>query len=140
VTDPAALERLLLERSVRRGDFVLASGARSSYYIDCRLTTMSAAGMVLIGQLGLAAIRAAGWPADAIGGLTMGADPVAYAIAAASAHAGTPIDAFSVRKEAKAHGTGQQIEGNFRSGARVVVGGEHEGLASHGGPHRSARR
>jgi orotate phosphoribosyltransferase len=117
----AALERLLLERSVRRGDFVLASGARSSYYIDCRLTTMSAAGMVLIGQLGLEAIRAAGWPADAIGGLTMGADPVAYAIAAASAHAGTPIDAFSVRKEAKGHGTGQQIEGNFRAGARVVV-------------------
>ena len=82
---------------------------------------MSAAGMVLIGQLGLEAIRAAGWPADAIGGLTMGADPVAYAIAAASAHAGTPIDAFSVRKEAKGHGTGQQIEGNFRAGARVVV-------------------
>jgi orotate phosphoribosyltransferase len=121
VTDPAALERLLLERSVRRGDFVLASGARSSYYIDCRLTTMSAAGMVLIGQLGLEAIRTAGWTADAIGGLTMGADPVAYAIAAASAHAGTPIDAFSVRKEAKGHGTGQQIEGNFRPGARVVV-------------------
>jgi orotate phosphoribosyltransferase len=121
VTDVAALERLLLERSVRRGDFVLASGARSSYYIDCRLTTMSAAGMVLIGQLGLQAIRAAGWPADAIGGLTMGADPVAFAIAAASAHAGTPIDAFSVRKEAKGHGTGQQIEGNFRSGAKVVV-------------------
>ena len=121
MTDRAALERLLLERSVRRGDFVLASGARSSYYIDCRLTTMSAAGLVLIGQLGLAALRAAGWTADAIGGLTMGADPVAYAIAAASAHAGTPIDAFSVRKEAKTHGTGQQIEGNFRAGARVIV-------------------
>lgn len=121
MTDVAALERLLLERSVRRGDFVLASGARSSYYIDCRLTTMSAAGMVLIGQLGLEAIKSAGWPTDAIGGLTMGADPVAYAIAAASAHAGTPIDAFSVRKEAKGHGTGQRIEGNFRSGARVVV-------------------
>ncbi len=121
MTDVASLERLLLERSVRRGDFVLASGARSSYYIDCRLTTMSAAGMVLIGQLGLEAIRAASWPADAIGGLTMGADPVAYAIAAASAHAGTPIDAFSVRKEAKGHGTAQQIEGNFRAGARVVV-------------------
>ena len=57
----AALERLLLERSVRRGDFVLASGARSSYYIDCRLTTMSAKGQVLIGQLGLATIRTAGW-------------------------------------------------------------------------------
>jgi orotate phosphoribosyltransferase len=121
VTDVAALERLLLERSVRRGDFVLASGARSSYYIDCRLTTMSAAGIVLIGQLGLEAIRANGWAVDAIGGLTMGADPVAYAIAAASARAGTPIDAFSVRKEAKGHGTGQQIEGNFRPGGQVVV-------------------
>lgn len=121
MTDLSALERLLLERSVRRGDFVLASGARSSYYIDCRLTTMSAPGMVLIGRLGLEAIRERGWTVDAVGGLTMGADPVAYAIAAASAHAGTPIDAFSVRKEAKAHGTGQQIEGNFRPGARVVV-------------------
>jgi orotate phosphoribosyltransferase len=121
VTDLPALERLLLERSVRRGDFVLASGARSSYYIDCRLTTMSAPGMVLIGRLGLEAIRECGWTVDAVGGLTMGADPVAYAIAAASAHAGPPIDAFSVRKEAKAHGTGQQIEGNFRPGARVVV-------------------
>ena len=121
MTELAALERLLLERSVRRGDFVLASGARSSYYIDCRLTTMSAPGMVLIGRLGLAAIREAGWLADAVGGLTMGADPVAYAIAAASAGDTAPIDAFSVRKEAKAHGTGQQIEGNFRSGARVVV-------------------
>jgi len=121
VNDIAALEQLLLERSVRRGDFVLASGARSSYYIDCRLTTMSAPGMVLIGRLGLAAIRANGWSVDAVGGLTMGADPVSYAIAAASAHAGSPIDAFSVRKEAKAHGTGQQIEGNFRAGASVVV-------------------
>lgn len=121
MNDLAALERLLLERSVRRGDFVLASGARSTYYIDCRLTTMSAPGMVLIGQLGLAAIRAAGWQVEAVGGLTMGADPVSYAIAAASAHAGTPIDAFSVRKEAKTHGTGQQIEGNFRAGASVVV-------------------
>lgn len=115
------LERLLLERSVKRGDFVLASGQRSSYYIDCRLTTMSAAGMVLIGRLGLEAIRARGWAPDAIGGLTMGADPVAYAIAAASADSAPVIDAFSVRKEAKAHGTGQQIEGNFRPGARVVV-------------------
>jgi orotate phosphoribosyltransferase len=115
------LGRLLLARSVRRGDFVLASGARSSYYIDCRLTTMSAEGMVLIGRLGLEAIRARGWRPDAIGGLTMGADPVAYAIAAASAASGPAIDAFSVRKEAKAHGTGQQIEGNFRPGARVVV-------------------
>jgi orotate phosphoribosyltransferase len=117
----AALISLLKERSVRFGDFVLASGARSAWYIDCRLTTMSAPGQVLIGPLALAAIHAAAWQPDAIGGLTMGADPVAYAIAAASMHAGSPVDAFSVRKEAKRHGTGRRIEGNFTAGARVVV-------------------
>jgi orotate phosphoribosyltransferase len=115
------LEGLLQERSIRRGDFVLASGQRSSYYIDCRLTTMSAQGQVVIGALGLEAIRARGWAPDAIGGLTMGADPVAYAVAAASAQRPPIIDAFSVRKEAKTHGTGKLIEGNFREGARVVV-------------------
>jgi orotate phosphoribosyltransferase len=112
---------LLKQRSIRFGDFILASGAHSHYYIDCRLTTMSAAGQLAIGPLALAAIGGAGWNPDAIGGLTMGADPVAYAIAAASARAGTPIDAFSVRKEPKKHGTAKRIEGNFRSGSRVVV-------------------
>jgi orotate phosphoribosyltransferase len=121
VSDADQLRRLLLERSVRRGDFVLASGQRSSYYIDCRLTTMSAEGQVLIGRMGLAAIQAAGWHPRTIGGLTMGADPVAYAIAAASWGTDLPIDAFSVRKEAKGHGTGQQIEGNFGAGDEVVV-------------------
>ena len=121
MTDEEALRRLLLARSVRHGDFVLSSGQRSSYYLDCRLSTMSAEGMVLVGRMGLAAIRRAGWAPRAVGGLTMGADPVAYAIAAASHGSGLEIDAFSVRKEAKAHGTGQQIEGNFRAGDGVVV-------------------
>jgi orotate phosphoribosyltransferase len=119
--DRSALEQLLLERSVRRGEFVLASGQRSSYYIDCRLTTMSAPGQALIGRLGLDAIRATGWRPRSVGGLTMGADPVAYAIAGASAGDPTPIDAFSVRKEAKTHGTGRLIEGNFEPGDSVVV-------------------
>jgi orotate phosphoribosyltransferase len=121
LTDEEALRRLLLTRSVRHGDFVLSSGQRSSYYIDCRLSTMSAEGMVLVGRMGLAAIRRAGWTPRGVGGLTMGADPVAYAIAAASHGTELEIDAFSVRKEAKAHGTGQQIEGNFRAGDAVVV-------------------
>jgi orotate phosphoribosyltransferase len=121
VNEPTALERLLLARSVQRGDFVLASGQRSSYYIDCRLTTMSAEGMVLIGAAGLAAIQAAGWGPQGVGGLTMGADPVAYAIAAASFGSKTQVDAFSVRKDAKQHGTRRRIEGNFRPGERVVV-------------------
>ncbi len=121
MTDADALRRLLLERSVRRGDFVLSSGQRSSYYIDCRLTTMSAEGMGLIGRLGLAAIAKAGWTPSAIGGLTMGADPVAYAIAAASFGTAQQVDAFSVRKDSKAHGMGRQIEGNFGAGDEVVV-------------------
>lgn len=116
-----ALDRLLLERSVKRGHFVLASGRTSTFYIDCRLTTMSAAGLVLIGRLGLESVRQAGWAPRAIGGLTMGADPVAYAIAAASASRPPILDAFSVRKEAKAHGTGRRVEGNFTAGDAVVV-------------------
>jgi orotate phosphoribosyltransferase len=119
--DREALRRLLLERSVRHGDFVLASGQRSTFYIDCRPTTMSAEGMVLIGRLGAAAIRGAGWHPRAVGGLTMGADPVAYAVAAASHGTDVQMDAFSVRKESKGHGTGRGIEGNFGVGFEVVI-------------------
>jgi orotate phosphoribosyltransferase len=133
--DREALRRLLLERSVRHGDFVLASGQRSSFYIDCRPTTMSAEGLVLIGRLGAAAIRGAGWHPRAVGGLTMGADPVAYAIAAASHGTDIPMDAFSVRKEAKAHGTGRAIEGNFGVGFEVVI---VEDVITTGGSARKA--
>jgi orotate phosphoribosyltransferase len=121
VTDHESLRNLLLSRSVKRGDFLLASGQRSSYYIDCRLATMSALGMTVIGRMGWKAIQAAGWRPHAVGGLTMGADPVAYAIAAASFQTDTPVDAFSVRKESKTHGTGRSIEGNFSSGDAVVI-------------------
>jgi orotate phosphoribosyltransferase len=119
--DSAALDRLVLERSVKRGQFVLASGRTSHFYIDGRLTTMSAEGLVLIGRLGLAAVRAHGWSPRSVGGLTMGADPVAYAIAAASVTAPPIVDAFSVRKETKDHGMGRRVEGNFAAGDRVVV-------------------
>jgi orotate phosphoribosyltransferase len=119
--DHDRLLTLLAERSARRGHFTLASGRQSTLYIDARLTTMSPDGLALIGPLGLQALRSSGWPIDAIGGLTLGADPVSYAIAYASAVAGTPLRAFTVRKEAKAHGTGRLIEGPFRSGDRVAV-------------------
>ena len=115
------LAALLRERSLRRGDFVLASGAHSNYYIDARTTTMSGAGQQLIGRLGLALIDDAGWDAASIGGLTLGADPVAYAVAHAAALAGRPLDAFTVRKEAKQHGSGRRIEGVFTKGMRVIV-------------------
>jgi orotate phosphoribosyltransferase len=119
--DLEALERLLLSRSVKHGQFTLASGRASSFYVDARLTTMSAAGLALIGRLGLASVRDRGWAPRAVGGLTMGADPVAYAIALASETSPPLLDAFSVRKEPKAHGTVRRIEGNFHSGDAVVV-------------------
>jgi orotate phosphoribosyltransferase len=82
---------------------------------------MSPDGLALIGPLGVEAIAEAGWAADSIGGLTMGADPIACAISYASASSGTPLRAFTVRKEPKTHGTGKLIEGPFRPGDRVVV-------------------
>jgi orotate phosphoribosyltransferase len=115
------LLELLRARSLKTGTFVLASGKQSSYYIDCRRTTMHAEGLVLIGRLALAAIREAGWAVDAAGGMTLGADPVAYAIAAASQLDPPAINGFTVRKAAKDHGTAQRIEGCFEKGARVVV-------------------
>ena len=116
------LRKLLAERSTRRGNFTLASGRISTLYIDARLTTMSPEGLALIGPLGLRALRDAGWHVDAVGGLTLGADPIAYAISYASAlDGGALVRAFTVRKEAKAHGTGQLIEGPFRAGDRVTV-------------------
>lgn len=112
---------LLAERSARRGDFTLASGRRSSLYIDARLTTMSPDGLPLIGSLGLEAIRERGWQADAVGGLTLGADPVSYAVAYASSTSDRPVRAFTVRKEPKSHGTGKLVEGPFREGDHVVI-------------------
>lgn len=121
MSGPATLIQLLRDRSLQTGDFVLASGQRSTYYIDARPTTMSAQGQRVIGHLGLEAIRKAGWHAEAVGGLTMGADPVAYAIACASAASPPTIDAFSVRKAVKGHGAKRRIEGNFSPGMPVVV-------------------
>ena len=117
----ARLVALLKARSILHGDFQLASGRRSPHYVDCRRTTMHAEGLALIGDLGLAAIRAAGWSPQLVGGLTLGADPVAYAIARATAGTATPIHAFTVRKAAKAHGARRRIEGCFEAGAAAVV-------------------
>lgn len=115
------LINILASRSARRGTFTLASGRQSSLYIDARITTMSPDGLALIGPLGLLAIEGAGWIADSVGGLTLGADPIACAVSYASASTSRPLRAFTVRKEAKVHGTGKLIEGPFRAGDQVVV-------------------
>lgn len=121
MTDYSALITLLAERSARRGQFTLASGKQSNFYIDARLTTMSPDGLAIIGPLALSALRETGWNVDAVGGLTLGADPISYAISYASAASDHPLRAFTVRKESKAHGTGKLLEGPFREGDRVAV-------------------
>lgn len=115
------LLQLLAARSAKRGTFTLASGRQSSLYIDARLTSMSPDGLALIGPAVLEAIRSAGWDVDAVGGLTLGADPIAYAASFASARTDRPLRAFTVRKEAKTHGTGKLIEGPFQPGDRVAI-------------------
>jgi orotate phosphoribosyltransferase len=111
------LLKLLAQKSFRLGEFQLSSGSTSDYYIDCRVTTLDARGAQLVGEVFLAEIREQGWEADAIGGLTMGADPIVVAVAVTS---GT-IHGFLVRKAEKQHGTGQRIEGFREKGARVVI-------------------
>ena len=121
MNDYQRLIALLAERSARRGQFTLASGRMSTLYIDARMTTMSPEGLPLIGRLGLAEIAAAGWHPQAVGGLTLGADPISYAISYASSDTPSPLRAFTVRKATKSHGTKKLIEGPFDSSDRVVV-------------------
>lgn len=108
---------LLANKSFRLGEFKLSSGASSDYYIDCRTTTLDARGAQLTGQVFLDEIRARDWTPRAIGGLTMGADPIVVAVAVTSGE----IHGFLVRKAEKQHGMGRRIEGFQERGARVVV-------------------
>jgi len=111
------LLRLLARKSFRLGQFTLASGGTSDYYIDCRTTTLDARGAQLTGQVFLDEIRTRGWNAQAIGGLTMGADPIVVAVGVTSGS----IHGFLVRKAEKQHGMGRRIEGFQEKGARVVI-------------------
>lgn len=121
----AELLALLKKKSVFHGEFTLASGAKSTYYIDCRLTTFDPRGASLLGQLMHDLIRAEaerrGVQIAAVGGLTMGADPVALATAMASLNSTCPFQCFAVRKAPKSHGQTKLVEGNFKKGDTVVV-------------------
>src|SRR5258706_9989301 len=116
------LRDIIRQKSLRVGDFTLSSGKKSSYYLDCRMTTLDPRGALLIARLILKRIRAERIKADAIGGLTMGADPIATAVAVVSGLEDNPIQAFIVRKETKGHGTQRSIEGyDGKPGSRVIV-------------------
>ena len=121
------LRTMLLAKSVKTGDFTLASGAKSDLYVDCRVTTLDSRGAVLVGQQMHELVRsqeaALSKKVAAIGGLTLGADPISLSTAMSSSMAGDSpaLRCFVVRKEAKGHGRGKRIEGNFTSGDSVVV-------------------
>jgi len=123
----AELSDLLRSKSVFHGDFTLSSGAKSNYYLDCRLTTLDSKGAWLVGQTMHTLIRkeqaARNARIDAVGGLTMGADPIGLAVGMFShwVEDAAPLQVFSVRKSPKGHGQTKLIEGNFRKGNTVVV-------------------
>jgi orotate phosphoribosyltransferase len=111
------LLRLLAAKSFRLGEFKLSSGATSDYYIDCRTTTLDSKGSKLTGEVFLEQIQSQNWKPQAIGGLTMGADPIVVAVSVVSGD----IHGFLVRKSEKQHGTGRRIEGFSEKGAPVVI-------------------
>ena len=115
------LKEILRRKSVRFGDFTLVSGEKSSVYVDSKLTTCSPEAMPLVGRAFLRIIEVCGWLPEAAGGLTLGADPIAFAIARESLAAGRPINAFIVRKEPKKHGMQRFIEGLEDTRGRPVV-------------------
>ncbi len=120
------LAKILVERSYKEGDFLLASGRRSDYYFDCRVTALHAEGSELIGNLFFEAVSeiiASGTPVKGVGGMTMGADPLVSATTVVSSQKGQPLNGLLVRKESKGHGTNQFVEGlaNFEAGDPVVV-------------------
>jgi orotate phosphoribosyltransferase len=130
VNQPGAreeLRELLIRKSVCQGSFTLASGAQSDFYVDARVTTLDPRGAILVGKVGWELLRKTaaelGFKVDAVGGLTMGADPIALSIGI-TAFADNPeasLQVFTVRKKIKEHGRQKLIEGNFAKGNSVVV-------------------
>jgi orotate phosphoribosyltransferase len=117
--DRARLRAILLERSLQFGDFTLSSGAKSKFYIDVRKTSLHPEGALLIARLLTPHLREAG--VEAIGGLTLGADPIVGAVALWTQLQGHGVSGFLVRKEAKGHGAGKRIEGPWRDGLAVAI-------------------
>jgi orotate phosphoribosyltransferase len=116
------LREILRQKSLRTGDFTLSSGKKSTYYLDCRMTTLDSRGALLIARLILDGLRAHNIQAEAVGGLTMGADPIATAVAVVSGLEGRPLSAFIVRKETKGHGMQRAIEGyDGKRGSQVII-------------------
>src|SRR2546423_3138208 len=115
------LKKLLREKSLVIGEIVLSSGQKSNYYLDCKLTTLDPRGAYLTGEVFLETLKQNGIQADAIGGLSMGADPIVSGVAVVRHIKGTPLPGFLIRKEAKKHGRMKRIEGIGKNVKRVVI-------------------
>ena len=117
----AKLLQLLKDNSLLFGDFTLTSGKKSAYYFDSKLTTLLPEGSYLVAREILRIIEDNKIKADAIGGMTLGADPIVSAVAAVSFIEGKPLPAFIVRKDPKGHGSRRRIEGKVKDGAKVII-------------------
>ncbi len=115
------LREIIIEKSLSFGKFILSSGKESSYYLDCRKAALHPEGLYCISRLFIDKIGNCGKKVDAIGGLTIGADPLVAGVVALSHVEGRPVEGFIVRKETKKHGTARQIEGNLEEGSSVVI-------------------
>lgn len=117
--DRQALIALVKEKALEFGDFTLASGKKASFYLDCRRVTLDSQGANLIAA-GILELIDADWP-DAVGGMAVGADPITGAVITLAGQGPRPLRGFIVRKEAKAHGKGRDVEGPVKAGDRVVI-------------------
>jgi orotate phosphoribosyltransferase len=117
--DPAALQRLIAEKALKFGDFTLASGRKSNFYLDCRLVTLDSAGAAQIAE-GMLSLLSAEMP-DLVGGMAIGADPITAAIVTLAGLRSIPLRGVMVRKEAKQHGTGKFVEGPYHAGESLVI-------------------
>ncbi len=121
----ANLSQQLIEafetKALQRGSFVLASGKTASFYLDAKQVVLDAAGAMLVGQAVLARLQELGPLPDAVGGMSIGADPITAAVVTMAGVAGVPLKGFMIRKEPKGHGLGRYVEGPVKAGNRVVI-------------------
>ena len=114
------LRSLIAEKSLKFGDFTLASGKKATYYLDCRQVTLDSVGAKLIGEGILEILQRDAMP-QAVGGMSIGADPITAAVITVAAYQNVPLKGFMVRKQSKGHGTNQFVEGPVLAGDRAVI-------------------
>ena len=119
--DRQALADLIRQKALKFGNFILASGKKATYYLDCKQVTLDPRGAQLVGEGILDLLAASGPLPKAVGGMAIGADPITAAVVTMSAVRGTPISGFMIRKDPKGHGTNQYVEGPVQPGDEVVI-------------------